>query len=181
MHKTRLLLAAFAAMLIAAPASLSATEPAAGHVNTQSAEWREHWEPCFKERPADRIAALRGVGAWNELLVEVLTGDVAGTNAGLHEEMAAFRDGARINRIFEDLKSVANNGCAAAQNMTAIIYGLIYIRRGVEGPEWLKWMMLAEKSGSLTAQVFLKENIWKYSVEEVATARAWVDAWRPSD
>ena len=52
-----------------------------------------------------------------------------------------------------------------------------------DAPEvtFLKWMMLAEESGSAFAQDALKKNIWKYSAEDIATARAWADAWRPSD
>jgi hypothetical protein len=50
--------------------------------------------------------------------------------------------------------------------------------------EWLeslKWMMLAEKYGFAPAQETLKKMMPAYSTEEIAEARAWVDAWRPSD
>ena len=54
--KIRLLFAAIAVILIAAPASLSATEPAAESDYLLSEELQEYWEPCFNDRPDGRNA-----------------------------------------------------------------------------------------------------------------------------
>lgn len=99
----------------------------------------------------------------------------------IFEEIAAIKKGAKMNEVLDDFKLVANHGCVPAQAMTAEVYGMLQKHRGVEGTEWLKWMMLAGKSGMALVQSTLKENIWKYSAEDIAKARMWADAWRPSD
>ncbi|MBT5777770.1 MAG: hypothetical protein HOI02_00015 [Rhodospirillaceae bacterium] len=191
MPKISLLFATLAAILIVAPATLSATEPDAERVNIQSAEWQEHWEPCFSDRPADRVASLRGWNTYIELFEELEKRFLAATvddaedgsqlAASIVLELGAIWKNPKIGGALDDFESVANHGCGPAQAMTAMIYGNIYRSRGVDGPDWLKWMMLAELSGYARARDALKNEIWKYSAEEIAEARAWVDAWRPSD
>jgi hypothetical protein len=49
----------------------------------------------------------------------------------------------------------------AAQIVTAMICGLLQKRRGVEGPEWMIYMMLAANSGKALAQNALNKQIRK--------------------
>jgi hypothetical protein len=176
-----LLYAVFAALLAAEPASLSAAEPTAelaeGRAYLQSDELQEHWQPCFKDRPADRIAATRGLGTLLEL-IEVAQNAV---DRKTYEEKAAALYGAKISRMFDDFESVANHGCGAAQAVIAVYYMVGVGRFRADRLESLKWIMLAEKSGFAPAQEYLGKMIPSYYAEEITEARAWVDAWRPSD
>ena len=176
-----LLCAVFAALLAAAPASLSAAEPTAelaeGRAYLQSDELQEHWQPCFKDRPADRIAATRGLGTLLEL-IEVAQNAV---DRKTDEEKAAALYGAKISRMFDDFESVANHGCGAAQAVIAVYYMVGVGRFRADRLESLKWIMLAEKSGFAPAQEYLKREMSNYHAEDIATARAMADAWRPRE
>jgi len=201
MPKIRLFFARLAVVLIAAqasssaaePARESAAEPAAGYIDTQSATWLEYWEPCFKDRPADRIAAMRGLNAMVELFEEMaVAGEVLLALRGdathrewmmeveIPEEYTKIMEGAKTKRALDDIELVANYGCGAAQAVMGELRG-----RGLGGiEEWLeslKWMMLAEKSGFAPIQEALKREMSYHDAEDIATARAWVNDWRPSE
>ncbi|MBT4428201.1 MAG: hypothetical protein HOJ07_10440 [Rhodospirillaceae bacterium] len=129
---------------------------------------------------------MRAVDAWIEIrepLKNIVQQNAAGaiSDEKLYAEVTALLRGARMNRIIDDLVSVANHGCGAAQAMTAKISSLIRSRKRKADPESLKWMMLAEKSGYTPAQASLEILMPYFKPEEIAEARAWVDAWRPSD
>lgn len=199
MPKIRFFFAALAVILAAAPASLSATEPTAERINTESpidtesAAWQEHWEPCFKDRPADRIAAMRGLNAISELFEKMadageallaLRGDATRDEWMLEveipEEYTEIIEGAKMKRALGDIESVANRGCGAAQAAMGEFRGW-NLGRQAEWLEALEWMMLAEISGYAPVQEALKREMSFHDAEDIAEARAWVDAWRPSD
>ena len=199
MLKIRHLVAALAVILIAAPVSLSATEPAAERAYSKSALWQEHWEPCLKDYPADRIVAMRGMDTMGEIIEEVRTAikifiTESDEDAELAEdavdyeqrienivgEMAAFQDSAKMKRMVDDIESVANHGCGVAQAMMGI-YRFVGLGRRVDWFESLIWMMLAEDSGFEPTQDFMNNIISNSDAEDIATARAMADAWRPSD
>ena len=173
MHKIYILFAAIAAILITAPLSLGAAERA----YLQSTVWEDQWEPCFKDRPADRIVSMRAIEAAHELYEDIQNA----VDQNIDEETAAALHGAKMNRMLDDFQSVANHGCGVAQAMMAMFYKTDVGRIREDRLESLKWMSLAVKSGSVPAQNILKRMLPDYSAEDITTARAWVDAWRPSD
>jgi len=189
-HRICLLFAAIAVLLSAAPAS----SPAAEHANTDSIVLEEYWEPCFTGRPADRIVAMRGMGAIDELLEQMLklggpfiaamadgaVGDMK-VIENIPEEFTALLFGTRMNRALGDIESVANHGCGAAQAMISVYSRMSLGRIRTDWLESLKWMMLAEQSGFAPAQKAVKKMMPAYSAEEIAEARAWADDWRPSE
>jgi hypothetical protein len=189
-HRICLYFAAIAVLLSAAPAS----SPAAERANTNSVVLEENWEPCFNDRPADRIVAMRGMGEMDELLKQMLKlgGPILAAMADdavgdmnvmeiIPEEFIALLYGEKMNRALGDIESVANHGCGAAQAMISVYSRMGLGRIRTDWLESLKWMMLAEKYGFAPAQETLKKMMPVYSTEEITEARAWVGAWRPSD
>ena len=173
-----LALAVTAALLAAAPASVSATELAAEPAYVDSVAWQKHWGLCFKDRPADRIAAMRATDVLLELSKVARQNAVDRKN---EKETPVPLYDARINQMIDDFESVENLGCGAAQVVMAVFNERGVGRIHADRLESLKWATLAEKSGSEAAQKYLKKILQNYHTEEIAEAHAWVDAWRPSD
>ncbi len=96
-------------------------------------------------------------------------------------EVTTMLSSALTKEMIGDFKVAANHGCGPAQILMAFFYwsGLGPIR--ADKSESLKWIMLAEKSGYMPARYALVNMIPKYSNNDVAKAREWVEAWRPSD
>lgn len=193
MHKTRFFFAILAVILIAAPAFLSAEQPATGYIDTQSADWQDYWEPCFQARPGDRIVAMRGLNAMIKLFEEMadagkallaLQGDATRSEWTMEdeipEEYIEIMVGAKMTQALDDFEMVANHGCGAAQAAMGEFKGRNFGGQA-ERLEALEWMLLAEKSGYAPVQEALKREMSFHDSEEIAEARAWVDAWRPSD
>ena len=189
LNKTCRLFAAFAILFAATPASLSATDRGF----SQNADWQEHWEPCFTERPGDRLFVTQGIDEIDSSLNKVIVinmiynefEDEAEGNAEVAELFpegaTEILYGANIMRALEDIEWVANHGCVAAQSAMGIYIGIGFGRIEARRFEQLKWTMLAAKSGFMPAQKILKDIIPESKPEDVAKARAWADAWRPSD
>jgi len=132
---------------------------------------------------------MRGMGEMDELFEKLLkagkpfldavaddaTGELKMTEK-IPEEYTAVLYGEKMNRALSDIISVANHGCGAAQAMMSVYSRMGLGRVPTDWLKSLKWMMLAEKSGFAPAQESLKKMIPSYYAEDIATARAWVDA-----
>lgn len=92
----------------------------------------------------------------------------------------ALRDRAKLMRIADDFESVANHGCSGAQAMMGAFRG-IGLGRRADWLEALKWLMLAEKPGFAPVQELLINLNSDFNPEDIATARAMAEAWRPGD
>ena len=149
-----------------------------------SAEWHQDWEPCFKDRPADRIVAMRMldvVVGFHDYRQTAGTGGKAKTSRATAEEMAAWIGSARVKQMIDDIELLANHGCGVAQAGFALFYWVGFGPIRADGTESLKWLMLAQEAGYEAARNGLESFMPDYTPEEIAKARALAEAWRPSD